>query len=63
MVLKLAVGIVDRAQQLCKMRRLLDRPYTVEGRTENIQVTTREEADRHYPFRHFQALTTNPNSN
>ncbi len=44
-----------------EIRHLLDRPDAVEGRTEHIQLTTGEEADRHNPFRHGQALTNNPN--
>ena len=56
LLVQLAIGIVDRSQQLIEMRRLLNRPDTTEGRTENIQVATREETDRDYPFRHCHAL-------
>ena len=51
LLFELAIGFVDRPQQLVEMRRLLDRPDAVERRTEHIEVATREEADRHDPFR------------
>ena len=51
-LLKIAIGFVNRLQQLRKMRRLLNRPYAIEGRTKQIKVATRQEADRHDPFRH-----------
>jgi hypothetical protein len=59
LLVQLAIGIVDRSQQLVEMRSLLDRPYPIECRTEYIQVATREETDRDYPFRHCHALVSN----
>ena len=55
LLLQLAISFIDRSQQLIEMRRLLNRPDTTEGRTENIQVATREETDRDDPFRHGHA--------
>jgi len=41
------VCFVDGAKQFAEGRRFLDRPHTVERRTEKIKVATGEQSDRH----------------
>jgi len=44
---QLAIGLVDRPQQLVEHRRLFDRPGPVESRAQQAQVLLREKADRY----------------
>lgn len=49
-LLELAVCVVDRPQELVKVRRLLDRPNPIERRPQEVEVTTRKETDGNNSF-------------